>query len=271
MMFWSGTVEEAIPTVAGLGFDVIEIWAEHLWRGDETPSRVRQALERERLLCTVHCPIMDVNITSPNRGIRAESLRQNLAAVDLAADLGARLLVTHPGQLFSRHDSLNEYWDIQLAAFEQIVALAQRRSVRVAVENMDLQSVIEVVKSAGEVRRITGHFGPDELGIVLDTTHLNTTDRILDFVAQSEDIVHTHLSDAAPLSADKVRTHLALGDGALDFARLLAALLPKYTGILSLETFIPAGNPDKIRSQRQWLSALVESLHDVPAPTGSFL
>ena len=266
MMFWSGTVEEAIPTVAGLGFDVIEIWAEHLWRGDETPGRVRQALERERLLCTVHCPIMDVNITSPNRGIRAESLRQNLAAVDLAAGLGAQLLVTHPGQLFSRHNSLNEYWDIQLAAFEQIVALAQRRSMRVAVENMDLQSGTEVVKTAGDVHGITGHFGPHELGVVLDTTHLNTTDRNLDFVAQCAGIVHTHLSDAATLPAGKVRTHLALGEGGLDFARILSALLPKYNGILSLETFIPAGNPGKIRSQRQLLSALVESLHDLPSP-----
>jgi len=259
MMFWYAKVEEAVALAAGMGFDAIEVWAEHLWRSEEDPRRVRQALNAQGLVCTVHCPIMDINITSPNRGIRAESLRQMLQAIELSHDLEAQLLVAHPGQLFSKHDAIGEYWDVQLAAFELMVDHAQKLGVRLAVENMDYQSSAEVVKGYADLQRINARFPGVELGIVLDTTHLGSTERNLDFILQCPSIGHTHLSDARADATGKVQLHLPIGEGDLDFARILAALLPRNQGILSLETFVPPGNPDKILSQRCRLEALVLS------------
>ena len=260
MMFWDRTVERALPLAAELGYDVVEVWAEHLWREDEDPRLVASLLEKEGLRCTVHCPIMDLNITSLNRGIREESLRQMLQSVELSHDLGAELLIVHPGRLSSTRGSLNTSWAMQLEALEQIVTYAQRRSVRLAVENMDTHSKVEVVKSHQDIRRITTHFVNEELGVVLDTTHLGSTERVLEFIAGLDNIVHTHLSDARRTPTGAMRTHLPLGEGEIDFQRVLAALLPRYDGVLSLETFIAPGNPDQVLAQRLKVEAIVDTL-----------
>jgi len=257
MMFWSGTVEAALPKVAQMGYDAVEIWAEHLWRAPEDPAHIGRQLRHHGLRCTVHCPIMDLNITSPNHGIRDESLRQMRMSVELTHDLASELLVLHPGALYSSHDSLDEYWRVQLAAFENLVRYAQALGVAVAVENMDVQSKKEPVKTAADVQRIRRHFAPGELGFILDTTHLGTTEHILALVAEMDQIHHVHLSDAEVVSADKVRTHLRLGDGTLDLARVVAAILPKLCGILSLETFVAPGNDHLILAQRQYLLNLL--------------
>lgn len=257
MMFWFGAVEQAVPLAAGMGFDVLEIWAEHLWRGGESPARVRQALAAHGMRCTVHCPIMDVNITSPNPGIRAESVRQMIQSIELSSELDAVLLVMHPGSLYSRHDKLDIYWSTQLAAFEQMMGRARTLGVRMAVENMDVQNAKEVVKTPDDIRRITGHFPAGELGVVLDTTHLGATHRVLEFIAGVPGISHTHISDARQDASGKISLHLALGEGDLDFPAILSALLPRYSGILSLETFIAPGNNAKIDSQCRRMEGFV--------------
>ena len=40
---------------------------------------------------------------------------------------------------------------------------------------------------------------------------------------------------------------------------VFSALLPRYSGILSLETFVPSGNNDKIADQRRRLLGYVEA------------
>jgi len=74
MTFWNCTVEEALPQIAEMGYDAVEIWAEHLWRDDLDPSSVACSLETYGLRRTVHCPIMDLNITSPNASLWLTSL-----------------------------------------------------------------------------------------------------------------------------------------------------------------------------------------------------
>lgn len=253
MMFWDRRVEEAIAPMADMGYDAIEIWAEHLWRGDEDPARVARALAAYRIQCTLHCPILDVNLTSLNRGIREESLRQNLRSVELAHDLGATLLVVHPGHLSSNRDNLDSHWRMQFEALEQIAVHGGRYGVHLAIENMDTPNELEVVKTAEDIRRIVDHFAPGQWSVVLDTTHLGTTERIVAFIASGLNITHVHLSDTEALPDGTVHTHLPLGEGNTDFGPVFAALLPHYQGILSLETFIPAGTMQKIREQKAWL------------------
>lgn len=241
MMFWNRTVEQAVVEAVRLGYDAIEVWADHLWRDDEDPQRVRRALAQADLLCTVHCPIMDINVTSPNQGIREESLRQTLASVDLCDALGAELLVVHPGALFSLKDS-DRFWDLQFQALETIIGHAEKRGVWIAFENMDSHAKLEVVKYAEDIKRALAAFAYDGLGVTYDTTHLITTQANLDFVAAMDNIIHVHLSDAVVEPDGRVRTHLPLGEGVLDVEAILRALLPRYDGILSLETYIPAAD-----------------------------
>jgi sugar phosphate isomerase/epimerase len=260
MMFYGYTIEDALPKIHAMGFDAVEIWAEHLWRRNEDPLRIARLLGKNNLRCSVHCPIMDLNITSPNRGIRAESIRQTLASVELTHELNAEMLVVHPGALYTVKNSLDDYWEWLLDASEQVVEQGRRWGVHLALENMDVQSKVEVVKTAQDILRVTDHFAPGELGVVLDTTHLGTTERILEFVKGVPEIHHVHISDAVVVSAEQVRTHLVIGAGTLDFPRVLGAIVPKLRGILSLETFIPPGNDDRIRKQKAYLDTTLAAL-----------
>jgi len=149
-------------------------------------------------------------------------------------------VIVHPGALFSKHDSLDTYWEWQLEAFERFVAEALRRGVRLAVENMDVQSKKEVVKTAQDIRRITDHFAPGELGFILDTTHLGTLELNLSLIAQIDEIAHVHVSDAEVMPSGH--------------------LLPQLTGILQFETFIPPGNPDKVLAQKEYLEKIIIEL-----------
>lgn len=241
MMFWNRTVEQAVVEAARLGYDAIEIWTEHLWRDDGDPQRIKRALAQANLACTVHCPIMDINVTSPNRGIREESLRQTLESVDLCDALGAELLVVHPGALFSLKDT-DRFWDLQFQALETIIGHAEKRGVWIAFEHMETNARLEVVKYAKDVKRALAPFTYEKLGVTYDTTHLITTQANLDFIAAMDNIIHVHLSDAVIEASGKVRVHLPLGEGALDIEAILRALLPTYHGIISLETYIPAAD-----------------------------
>ena len=103
MTFFYRPILEALEIIAKCGFDCVEIWADHAWDDGNGAStgEIKAALAKHNLESTVHCPIMDISITSPNKGIREESIRQTLLAIDLARDLGSRLIVIHPGSTFS--------------------------------------------------------------------------------------------------------------------------------------------------------------------------
>ncbi len=259
MSFWNCRVEEAVARAAHAGYDAIEIWAEHLWRDTEQPAQVRQALQRAGIRCTMHCPIMDINIASPNRGARAEALRQFLQCVELTDALDAELLVTHPGALYSRHDPLGEFWAAQEEALGAIISSAERYGVWIAFENMDTHNAREVVKTPADIRRALAPFNTPRLGVTWDTTHLITTQANLDFVSQVDRIIHVHLSDAVIEADGRIRTHLPLGEGKLDHLRMLAALLPRFHGIVSLEAFIPASDDQtRIVAQQARVAALLD-------------
>ena len=262
--FWfagGGSVEEALPVVAELGFDSVEIWTDHLWWTGEDPARLAPQLESYGLRSTVHCPAWEVNITSPNRGIREESLRQMFESIEQAQTLGADLLVIHPGRLGGPGLSPERFWELQLEAWDRLVAYADRRGVILTTENMETSSKRHVVKTAEDVHRIVGHFPPGKLGVTFDTSHMGDTDGCLAFIAAGlDEITHVHLSDTRNLPSGDVRYHLPLGEGQIDFRQVLAALLPGYRGILSLETRIPEADKDLMLAQQRFLTDIFSSL-----------
>ena len=75
------------------GFRAIEVWADfpHAHPDEmlaDERARIRKALTGfERV--SLHGPLGNASLASINPGIRSESLREHLAAVELAHDLGA--------------------------------------------------------------------------------------------------------------------------------------------------------------------------------------
>jgi len=113
--FANVTASEAIDAVAGAGFKAIEVFMglDEISSGIGFPKpapgaflhpEVCAASERKEIRAklesfdcvTAHVQILGLNVASPNAGIREESIRQNLACVDLARELGIDLITFHP-------------------------------------------------------------------------------------------------------------------------------------------------------------------------------
>jgi sugar phosphate isomerase/epimerase len=268
MVLWNRSVVDAVGMLAEAGFESVEVWHEHLQRSGERSSAVARALAASGLACTVHCPIVDVNICSTNPAMAEASLGQYLRALETAAELDARLFVFHPGNLFSAWDPLDAYWE-RLASCLQRVLEAARAPLEVVVENMEADKPNEVVKSAADLARALAEAKPAggagvsegaadaakpatsaQPGLCWDTTHLITTQANEQFLAAVGRVDHVHLSDASVGPDGAARKHLRLGRGELDLRRLLAHPRAREAGIVSLETVLVDPAPADLAEER---------------------
>jgi len=242
--------------LAAAGFQAVEIWAEHLQQTGEKPSTVATALAAAGIACTVHCPIIDVNICSTNPVMAEASLTQYLDALRVAGELEARVFVFHPGNRFSSFDPLDIYWK-RLGECLRRVLEANRPPVLVAVENMEADKLLEVVKNAGDLARVLacaeGCAAGTQVGVCWDATHLLDTQSNAEFLAAVPRIDHVHLSDARQAPDGTARKHLRLGRGSLDLKHLLAHPRARQAGVVSLETVMIDPSPGDLAAERALL------------------
>ncbi|MBC7093088.1 sugar phosphate isomerase/epimerase [Candidatus Bipolaricaulota bacterium] len=204
--------------------------------------RLREAARDAGLWLTVHVPIYGVNLVSPIRSLAAASLAEAVATVDLAADLGAGLVVVHPGGIPEDYAALDgEYeraWRRFMFALALLVPHAGRRGVRTALENKQQGRDRDLVLTLEEHVRALAPF--PELGACLDFGHLHTVggDPRAFVAALGNRLIHVHLHD----NHGQGDEHLPLGHGDAPWAEALAALSDHgYTGCVVLEIPDQAG------------------------------
>jgi sugar phosphate isomerase/epimerase len=206
--------------------------------------RLRDRLEERGLWSTVHAPIYGVNLAAPIRSLAAASLGEVLASVDLAAAVGSRLVVVHPGHVDEDYLPLDgerdHAWQRFLFALEAILSRAGRHGVQVALENKQRGRGWDMVYAPEDHARVVDRF--PELGACLDFGHLHTTGGApaAYVTALGERLVHVHLHD----NRGERDEHLALGHGGVAWQEALEALDGAgYRGAVVLE--IP--DPDALR------------------------
>src|SRR5947209_12751286 len=131
-------LEDAIEFAKRQGFRAFEVWGDHPHaHPDETPADVRKSL-RKALAdfsgVSMHGPLGNASLASINPGIWRESLRQHLAAVEIASDIGATVLVVHPGDLRDPRFA-DEFTRLSREALAQLAERGAQRGVTIAVEN----------------------------------------------------------------------------------------------------------------------------------------
>ncbi|HOD73253.1 MAG TPA: sugar phosphate isomerase/epimerase family protein [Candidatus Bipolaricaulis anaerobius] len=247
---WPGMdVERWLELALELGLGGVELRADPraAGPGDLSPAvrlRLRNQLAERGLWSTVHAPIYDLNLASPLRAIAAASVEEVIGALDLASDLGSRLLVVHPGHVDSDYLPLAGERDLAWRRFslamEVILARAARKGVQVALENKQRPRGWDMVHTPAEHVQAVDRF--PGLGACLDFGHLHTTggDPTAYVAALGERLVHVHLHD----NRGERDEHLPLGRGSLPWRAAWAALSSAgYRGPIVLE--IP--DPDGLR------------------------
>jgi sugar phosphate isomerase/epimerase len=234
---------EAIGLLADLGYDGIELalQREHLHPFEATSEQVRavqQAL-RERglgIICGAGVPNaladerFEPTLFQPDAGGRALRLRYLQASLELAAELGAELLVSCSGLLKPGVDGAKA-WAWLVDGLAETCRRAAALGLRVGIE----PEPGHFVETLDDYRRLSEAVDSPSLGITADLGHLVCTEQ-----GRPEDHFDRLLSEERLLSVqiedirDRQHLHLPFGEGEIEFGPVLRALA-SFDGFVSVE------------------------------------
>ena len=198
-------------------------------------DRIQQALTDGGLDLVCHLPTF-VTTADLTESLRNASIREMLRSLQVAASLGATKAVLHPSAASGMGgyvlDTVKEY------AFDflsQMVAAARSLELTICLENMFPRNALGVEPQ--DFEEIFSAF--PSLMMTLDTGHANIGDKRgkrLSALAEKfgDRIGHLHFSD----NNGKIDDHLAIGQGSINFDRLIRQLKGiGYDDTLTLEVF----------------------------------
>ena len=247
-------LREVLDDIGQIGFTHAEISVKSLavaCGGKLLPRRLealQTALDGVRLRLTVHGTNVSsaragnlMDVTTPNQRRVAE------ADLDLAAAIGAEVLVIHSGSMRDSYlddDALVLAMSAERDALRSLGDRAGRNGIRIAVENIDPVGAYLARRAYGlrldALAEQIGRVDHPSVGICLDVGHafVASTYAEFDYIAAirrlAPQVVHLHLSDNLGRTqldgTVDVNERLALGDGDLH-------LLPGWGTIPLREVF----------------------------------
>ncbi len=241
-----------LELAAELGLGAVEVRAEprlahHTELDGTARGRLRRRLQSLGLRPTVHASIHDTNLASLNPILSEAALRDLLGAVDLAADIGAEVVVFHPGRVPSEYrrdpGALPRAREVLLANLEIALPHAEKRGVKLAVENKQRGSNRDLILSPEEHAEMLERF--PGLWACLDFGHLHTLGLDPAGFARTlaGKLLHVHLHDNRAQGDE----HLPLGRGTLDWRRCVAVLEELgFEGTVILEVPDPRGLAESV-------------------------
>ncbi|GAA3709033.1 TIM barrel protein [Zhihengliuella alba] len=233
-------LERCLDDLATLGRTSMELWgvAPHAhvpWLEDDDARSIRRAAEMRglRIAClTPEQVAYPVNVASPDPQLRRSSVAMFRRAAELAAELGAQMLLVTAGR-GGEDESPSAGWARAVDSLGEITAHAAGLGVDCVLE--PLQRVeSNLVNSAADAARMLADVAEPRLGVVLDTVGAAVSGDSVDDYAQllGERLRHVHLVDGAPAG------HLAWDDGRLPLDEIVAALdRCGYEGLATVELF----------------------------------
>jgi sugar phosphate isomerase/epimerase len=201
--------------------EIINEYPYHQVNSDETDSF--------DIKYTIHAPISDINLSSPNHIIRRASVGLMKNAMDLAVDLDSEIVVLHPGQLPILNRNLeSKILELNHDSLSECSKYAHECGLSICVENMPRIKGL-LFQDLEELDKLVREIGAD---ITLDVGHAHNNHFSAKDMVNSSKIKHIHLSD----NDGSFDNHQALGAGNIDFKSVIMGLKgANYDGILVVE------------------------------------
>ncbi len=209
-------------------FEVVELALMDVYLEENKIEKIKKIL-KNNLTC-IHCPIVDVNLCSPNKGIREESIRQVKKSIDIANRLEANPVNVHFGRLPAFSASSEEleeidkktkqiYFQLGIEALKELVGYSKSKNIDLCVENMP-KVYTEFCYSYKEIEKVLNEI---DILFTLDLGHANTVDPNLSFKlinSFSSRLRHLHLHD----NNGKWDQHNKLGAGNISWDKIYKKL-----------------------------------------------
>jgi len=218
---WDLPLQDTVRRIADLGFHYFELMSHvpHCWpRGWSNEDRkvFRQLVESLGLrISSVNPTFLDINIASPNPGIREESIRQLRETIQLAHEIGAEIVVAPAGRKHLLLAPAQSYlWELVKEALETLLADCERLGVTFGLEN-----AYNVLPTAPMLVQICRELRHPKLKLAYDVANATMVESPLDGLeVVAPYLALLHFSDTDP----KKWGHDRIGTGTVDFAAVTA-------------------------------------------------
>ncbi len=186
----------------------------------------------------VHAPYIDVDLASMNSVLRKASEKIILKSIAFAADIDAKLVVSHVGRLSKDYpkEMITQSLENAIHCLRNLTNASKNHGIIFTIEN-DHRSNDQIL--AGYPEQLM--FLIEKVGckITLDIGHANTLTKIETFIdTLAEHTVNVHLHD----NDGEQDAHLSLGKGNINFSAVLANLRKvEYKGPLIVEVHSSLG------------------------------
>jgi sugar phosphate isomerase/epimerase len=233
------TLEE-IEKIGKLGFDFAEIsiegpkaFPENLRRNK---AKILQALKKYRMFIVGHTMWWN-DMGSPYEHVRQGWVRESEKAIDIASELGIKLVNFHfdsvPSMLMKESRTRKKILDNYVKSLNELVAYGKGRGVGVMLENgASSKDFSDVATYRYVVDKVKG------LGVHLDVGHAfihGGMKNVLKFISTfKKRIVHVHIHD----NYGKRDDHLPLGVARIEYESVIKALKKiGYRNTITFEVF----------------------------------
>jgi sugar phosphate isomerase/epimerase len=226
-------VEGFMEFAAREGFDFVQVSYEAplKWVGEiskDRRERIRTLAERLGLQICIHSVTCGVNVAWTNSGMRQESLRQIKESIEFAHDVGAELLIVHPGWkdlIGYRHPE--EAYALAIEGHQELAEAAATYGIRIGIENMPPRWTSFCIDAEG-AKTMIQTVDRENVGLTLDIGHanlvgVNAIEAFITTLSAKIFLIHVHDNDG------KGDEHKAIGEGTIDFPKLIDLLV--QTGI----------------------------------------
>jgi fructoselysine 3-epimerase len=239
-VFVNYAIQDAILHVAKAGYDGIDIWGgrPHVYRHDYSQEElrlIRKLLEENNLVAISLMPAFyryPHSLTSPNEVVRRDSLEYMKICIDNAVQLGADIVLLVPTKSLHGQDP-RDAWRRLVESVDALCRYAAQYVLKLGLEVVN-HYLTDLVSTAEAARRMMDELHHQNLGVVLDTGHMNlgeeTTWEAIRKI--SGNLLQVHVND----NDGKTQLNLIPGDGTFNFNELIKALGEVgYNGFLSAE------------------------------------
>ena len=229
---WNSTHLDLIDRARSLGFSIFEISLLNLEAVDPVAIRRRAEAVGIDLIGTMGLP-RDKGLATADRATREKTVAFLKAAVGATREMGARLfagmMYAVPGRFSGKGPMEDEVrWIVD--GISEVAVFAKDQGVTLALEPVNRFETY-LLNTAGQAQTVVDRICQPNVGLLLDTFHMNIEDRGIAATIRrhGKSLKHLHLNES---------DRGMLGGGNIDWHSLFAALKEiGYGGAGSLETF----------------------------------
>ncbi len=198
LFLWEYSVYEIIELLLKAGIKSVEFWAEtpDFWK-DRNDAMALAGLEEALSMmpegCNLHAPVMDLNPSSINDNVHEITIKETLWSLDLAKNIGARVVTIHPGRRTVHRAPIDEDWEKFLKYLKVCKEKAERLDLQLSLEN-SMPGVQNMCVRPDEIKSVLKKF--PGLFFTFDVVHafITSSEITMSFIEELGDkIINVHI------------------------------------------------------------------------------